>query len=210
MGIDVSENRGHDVVCLTDQRQIVLSRRKVPTADLMAIIREVRPEVVAIDSPPQWGTSGKSRPVESQLRALGINVFSCPSDPRDRPFYRWMREGFKVFEVADLEGYERYTGGTVARKQSIEVFPHASAVTLRGSLPARDAPKREWRRKVLEAAGLESDLLTTVDQIDAALAALTGVRFLQGIFSEVGEPGQAVLVLPIQPRPVLRYRRDEH
>jgi len=181
---------------------------KADTAELSTVIRDAKPDVVAIDSPPQWGKNGKSRLIETQLRKLGINVYSCPEDPGNHPFYRWMREGFRVFEAVAAEGFSLYRGHPITGPQSIEVFPHASAVTLRGSLPVKGILKQRWRRRVLVEAGVHVEALNTVDQIDAGLAALTGTRFLEGRFSYIGEPGEAVLVLPI-PRMVSEpYRRD--
>ena len=208
MGIDVSLVRGLDVVVLAESGRISYGPLKVKTEDIPAILRDANPDVVAIDSPPQWGTNGKSRPIETQLRKLGINIYSCPENPRNRPFYAWMEEGFKVFDAALEEGFDRYRGGPIMGPHAIEVFPHAIGVSLRGSLPAKGNLKVNWRRTVLNNAGVQTDALKTVDQIDAALAALTGIRFLEGRSSYVGEPGNAVLVMPIQSMVTTRYRRD--
>jgi predicted nuclease with RNAse H fold len=208
MGIDVSLVRRLDIVVLSDIGQIEYGPVKVDTADISAVLRDAKPDVVAIDSPPKWGTNGKSRIIETQLRKLGINVYSCPQDPGNHPFYRWMREGFRVFEAVVADGFSLYRGHPITGRQSIEVFPHASAVTLRGSLPAKGILKQSWRRRVLVEAGVQVDALSTVDQIDAGLAALTGTRFLEGRFSCVGEPGESVLVLPIQRMVSVPYRRD--
>jgi len=91
-----------------------------------------------------------------------------------------MEEGFKVFDAAGAVGFGRYRGGQITGRQAIEVFPHASGVSLRGSLPAKGNLKANWRRTVLNEAGVQTVTLKTVDQIDAGLAALTGIRFLQG------------------------------
>ncbi len=208
MGIDVSLVRGLDVVVLAESGRVSYGPVKVNTADIPAVLKDANPDVVAIDSPPQWGTNGKSRLIETQLRKVGINIYSCPENPGNRRFYAWMEEGFKVFDAAFAEGFERYRGGPITGRQSIEVFPHASGVSLRGSVPAKGNLKLDWRREVLNNAGVQADGLKTVDEIDAGLAALTGVRFLQGRFSYVGEPGDAVLVLPIRPMVTVRYRRD--
>ncbi len=113
-----------------------------------------------------------------------------------------------MFDAVVAASYERYRGGPTKGHSCIEVFPHASAVVLRGSLPALGTPKNVWRRKVLEDAGVHVAMLRSVDQLDAGLAALTGMRFLHGEFSFVGEPGGAVLVLPISHLRELRYHRD--
>jgi predicted nuclease with RNAse H fold len=209
IGIDVSLVRRLDVVALADSGRIVFGPIKAAVTDIPAILREVNPDVVAIDSPPQWGTDGKSRLIEKQLRKVGINIYSCPTDPGNHPFYAWMREGFKAFDAAIGEGFGLYRGGPMKRRQSIEVFPHASAVVLRGSLAPVGVAKSVWRRAVLEAAGIDCSEMRTTDHLDAALAAFTGLKFLTGDFSVVGTPGEAVLILPIGGMPTTRYARDQ-
>jgi hypothetical protein len=65
----------------------------------------VRPDVVAIDSPPGWASGGKSRPLERELARLGISMYATPEDLGDHSFYQWMRVGFEVFAAADRCGY---------------------------------------------------------------------------------------------------------
>jgi len=119
-----------------------------------------------------------------------------------------METGFEVFKVAGDLGYPLYSGGAPFARSAIEVFPHASAVVLRGSLAPVGIAKHVWRRSVLEAAGVASSEMRTTDHLDAALAALTGLRFLTGDFSVAGTPGEAVLVLPTHMMPTTRYARD--
>jgi hypothetical protein len=120
-----------------------------------------------------------------------------------------METGFDVFKVSGDLGYPLYTGGASFGPSAIEVFPHASAVVLRGSLAPVGVAKSVWRRSVLETAGVACSDMRTTDHLDAALAALTGIRFLRGDFSVVGTPGKVVLVLPIGRMPITRYARDD-
>ncbi len=119
-----------------------------------------------------------------------------------------MRVGFEVFAVAGRCGYPLYRGDTAVQGRAVEVFPHASAVTLRGRLPGRGVPKLSWRLEALQQAGVEHDPLHTVDQLDAALAALTGIRCLQHRSCMVGVRGESVLALPVPTLPTRRYERD--
>jgi predicted nuclease with RNAse H fold len=208
LGVDVSYSRGLDVVVLDEAGELVVEPRNTSPAGLRALLEEVGPDIVAIDSPPEWAREGRSRPIERQLQALGIHIYACPTDPGDHPFYRWMRVGFEAFRAVADAGYSLYRGGPLAARQAIEVFPHATAVVLRGSLPASGVGKLEWRGRVLREAGIHTGSLRTVDQVDAALAALTGLRCLEGGFCTVGEDHEAVLVLPIPERPGQRYVRD--
>ncbi len=208
LGIDVAIARGLDIVVLDDTLRVVFGPATLRLVDLPDLIRRTEPDVIAIDSPPAWGLSGKSRPIERQLQALGINIFPTPAAEFARDLHRWMETGFDVFKVAGDLGYPLHTAGASFARCAIEVFPHASAVVLRGSLAPVGLAKYVWRRSVLETAGVACSEMRTTDHLDAALAALTGIRFLSGDFSVVGTPDEAVLVLPIGRIPVTRYARD--
>jgi len=193
MGIDVAVARGLDIVVLDDSLRVAYGPTTLHRAALADVIRRTKPDVIAIDSPPAWGLSGKSRPIERQLQARGISIFPAPAAEFARELHRWMETGFDVFKIAGDVGYPLYTGGAPSARSAIEVFPHASAVVLRGSLAPFGVAKSVWRRAVLEAAGVDCTEMRTTDHLDAALAALTGLKFLTGDCSVVGTPGEAVL-----------------
>jgi predicted nuclease with RNAse H fold len=203
--VDVSENRGLDVAILdSDRRFRSVPERRVSPDRLMTIIDSLKPdvEVVAIDSPPSIGTSGSSRECELALRRRGVNIFSTPSDAERfaRPFYNWMRFGQAAFEAAAAVGFPLYSSGQEVLGHSVEVFPHASDVFLRGKLPPRGVTgnprrKREWRIATLELAGVDSaDQLSSLDAVDAALAALTGLHGVEGTFEAIGRQPFFILV----------------
>src|SRR5262245_12223437 len=154
MGVDVSVVRGLDLVVLDGSGRLLRSRARQTLADLEAEVGEVRPDVVAIDSPPGWASAGRSRPLERELARLGIAIFATPQDPGDHPFYRWMRVGFEVFAAAGRHGYPLYRGDGPVEGRAVEVFPHASAVALRGRLPGPGASRLAWRREALRQAGV--------------------------------------------------------
>ena len=209
LGVDVGVRKGLDVVLLDEDKRIVQKARRVRVEDLEDLIRSLAPEVVAIDAPPAWGIhQGGSRHTERELRRFGIQSFGTPSDPAsaENPFYEWMLEGFKAFHAAAQSGYPRYASGAV-RGMAIEVFPHASAVVLAGCVPPPTARKRAWRADVLVAQGVQADGLRSADQVDAALAALTGLLALRGRRFAPGDPKEGVIVLPVNNLPPHPYRR---
>ncbi len=83
MGVDVSVTHGLDLVVLDESGRLVLSRARQTLPGLETALREVRPDIVAIDSPPGWTTVGRSRPLERQLARLGISMYATPQDPGD-------------------------------------------------------------------------------------------------------------------------------
>lgn len=207
LGVDVAVQRGKglDLVLLDGSRSPAEVRPRATREDLARMVERWRPAIVAVDSPPRWATSGRSRLTENELARLNIHSFRTPSAEHaaDRHF-DWMREGIAVFEILAELGYPLATGRPY-EGHAIEVFPHASATVLAGCLAPKGMRKRAWRERVLRMQGVRTDELRTMDQLDAALAALTGSLVLGGRESHLGDPGEGVIVLPVA-APAPRYR----
>jgi predicted nuclease with RNAse H fold len=208
LGIDVGVTKGLDLVLLDDTLRPVETARRVDPSDLANLIQDMEPDVVAIDSPPAWGLGKGSRRTERELRAFGIQSYGTPraGERDDHPFYAWMKVGFRAFEEAARAGFPRFGSGSV-RGKAIEVFPHASAVALSGCVPSTSVRKREFRTRVLRSQRVETDGLRSMDQVDAALAALTGLLALRGRHSALGDPREGVIVLPVSSLPAHPFRR---
>lgn len=191
VGIDVAAQRGCDVVAL-DDGLVARPLGRVSAADeLRALLTPIDPAVVAIDAPPAWARGNGTRQCERELRAVGISIFATPDAERGAAsrFYDWMRTGFEMF------------AGAVAYP-TLETFPHATAVALRGRHPdagllRRPREKRAWRTAALEAAGVDHRALHGIDEIDAALCAVTGLRWLDGATEAWGDPADGVITVPL-------------
>jgi predicted nuclease with RNAse H fold len=217
VGVDVSVKRGLDVVVLDGRRRLAEPplARQTPD-DLEALLLRLRPDAVAIDSPPAWGVRGTSRRAERELIALGLPCFRTPSDPalRTHPFYGWMFAGHAAFAAADRAGYSCFTGGREGRGRALEVFPHGAAVALAGRRPPagaapRQSGKRRWRTEVLTGAGVDVTALRTLDAVDAALAALVALIVAEGgDWFSLGEADEGCVVLPGR-HPAGPYPRSE-
>lgn len=208
LGVDVGVDKGLDLVLLDERRVPLQVRSGVRPSEVAGIIADTRPDVVAIDSPPRWAASGRSRRTERELASLNIQSFNTPSAAHGRGnrFFAWMEVGFEVFRQAEAAGYRTYGGGS-PRKTAMEVFPHATAVVLAGALAPKGVPKKAWREGVLRSQGVRVDDLTTIDRIDAALAALTGLLVLDGRRFAPGDPQEGVIVIPASSLPAHPYRR---
>lgn len=208
LGVDVGVRKGLDVVLLDDGRTVLDTHRHVPPSAIAGLVRDLGPDVVAVDAPPAWAASGRSRLTERELRWFGIQAFNTPSDARmaEHPFYEWMTVGFTVF-AAIAASFPRYRGSGSVKGTAIEVFPHASAVVLAGCLPPVGVPRHAWRREVLRSKGVEPGALRSADQVDAALAALTGLLALERRFSAPGDAKEGQIVVPAAVLPAHPYRR---
>ena len=206
LGVDVGGGRkGLDLVVMHTDRTVVLTEARADLDDVRSVLREVRPQVVAIDSPPAWNAGAKSRRTERQLAELGISTFPTPSAAGgEKPFFDWMKAGMAVFALAAELGYPLDTTGRRGRR-AIEVFPYGSAVVLSGGLKPHGMRTKDWRERILRAHGVATDALRTQDQVDAALAALTGVLVHGGHATFLGDDSEGVIVLPVS-APLTRYR----
>jgi len=215
LGVDVGgeDRKDLDVVVLDDDRQVAAVGSRVPVRRLRRMIEMYTPDVVCIDGPPGWAAPGsRSRLAERQLKLVGIQAYYTPdrATGETNPFYDWMRNALAAFRAADRAGFAVYRSGSV-EGAAVEVFPHASATVLAGCLaPARQTPsaKRAWRAAILRAQHVPTAQLATLDHVDAALCALTGLIGLElGDPFAPGAPGEGRIMLPARVVPAAGYRR---
>jgi hypothetical protein len=205
LGVDVSLGRGLDVVLLEDEMVKESWSRMGPSA-LTELLWTQRPDAVAIDAPPAVGLgllrdeaerarlpvpppTGKHlarRIAEYELSRRGIG--SHQTHYEEARLFSWMTAGFETFKAAREAGYPSYLGKGKARRTALEVFPYASYVSMAGCLSPGRRWRLAWRRAVLAEGGLTGlPEDAWIDLLDAACAAFTGERFLQGEGCFVGD-----------------------
>jgi predicted RNase H-like nuclease len=199
VGIDVGETQ-LDVIRLTDAGATadIETLRDDRFVKLEQLLGKWKPELVAIDSPPRWALAGDSRLAEHQLALFGIQSYRTPGNPdkQGNPFFAWMKAGFATYKATAAAGYPLAKLPAV-RHSSIEIFPYASAVVLKGCLKPSTEHKKPWRMEILAAAGVVTNRLSNQHRVDAALAALTALRAAQETFVAVGDPAEGHIVLPV-------------
>jgi predicted nuclease with RNAse H fold len=197
LGIDVGVGKGLDLVALDEQRLPVHDvLPKIGLEQVGDSIRELDPDVIAIDAPPAWAREGRSRLTERILVERNIRTFATPTRARGKgnPFYDWMEIGFRAFRTA-ARRLLSLCGGRSTRDGD-GGLPHASATVLRGCLRPEGIGKKAWREGTLIAQGVRTDRLTSMDLVDAGLCALSGLLALQGTRFAPGDPKEGVIVLP--------------
>ena len=164
--------------------------------------RALKASVIGIDAPCKWSLTGRARPCERELSGSGLSSFSTPSMAigHVHPFYGWMVNGAELFRLLGPH-YRLFDGrSTALSPMCFETFPHAVACVLAGrTLSAKQ--KRFDRRRLLGRAGIVTDSLANIDEVDAALCALTAQHFLAGTFKAYGDDAEGYIVVPS----VLRY-----
>jgi predicted nuclease with RNAse H fold len=197
VGVDVGGlKKGFHAVAIRDQKLFDKLTTHHPAA-IVEWCRTLNVSVVGIDAPCNWSLTGRSRCCEQQLARAGINAFATPSQAigEVHAFYGWMLNGAKLFRLLS-PNYQLFDGrqsalGTLC----FETFPHAVACALAGrTLSAKQ--KRSDRRRLLSDAGLAIDFLKNIDEIDAALCALTAHHLSVGTFRTYGDNVEGFIVVP--------------
>lgn len=183
--------RGNEILCNINSRSPEGLALKCIEFDALA---------VGIDSPCRWGVPGLGRSAEKELAKARIFSFATPTRERAQAntsgFYGWMFNGEQVYQALaathPLLTDRCYSSGKV----SFETFPHAVTCAMIGTEIASAKRKRQQRRQLLEAAGIDTHCLNSIDALDAALCALTAQFLLDGKTDVYGNADSGYIVVP--------------
>jgi predicted nuclease with RNAse H fold len=160
--------------------------------------RSMDASVVAVDAPCAWSLTGRRRSCERELAGIDIQAFATPSVAigQRHPFYGWMLNGAKLFRLLG-QRYQMYSGqhSLLQRPLCFETFPHAIACALAGRILSAKS-KRVDRRRLLNQAGIATDVLRNMDELDAALCASAAHHFLSGTFKHYGDEDEGYIIVP--------------
>jgi predicted RNase H-like nuclease len=158
--------------------------------------RDTHADIVAVDAPCRWSTTGRARPAERALAAARIFAYATPTFEvaEAKAFYRWMLNGAALYRLLEHE-YTLWDGRAPNGRTCLETFPHAAACALAGRiLPARQ--KCTNRREVLRRAGIDTAMLTNIDYVDAALCAVVAESVRKDEFTKYGDANSGFIFVP--------------
>lgn len=168
------------------------------------------------------GRYERSRVCDALLIRRGLPLYPVPPAGRPlAPWEAWMGVGFELFgALAELGRLHPDANGAVeaplrpgaSRGRLCETYPDAVFCALLGHRPApkRTPEGRRTRVRALRQAGVEDAGgglgHRTLDELDAAAAALAACALAEGTGCWVGDPAEGVIVLPV-PALAARYAR---
>lgn len=199
-GIDIGGSRKGCHLVILSGRTIVCNVNSRKASDLAKLCNEHQALVVGIDAPCQWAKLGTGRPAEKAMSRERIFCFSTPTRERaaSSSFYGWMFNGEAVYQalaethpVLDTARYFPESGHVC-----VETFPHAVTCALLGMDIASAKKKRTQRRQILEDFGIDTQSLTSIDAVDAALCAFTAHCVVSGRTKAYGDAEGGYIVVP--------------
>lgn len=202
-GVDVGgERKGFHAVCLSGRELHVAKFQEA--AAVVEWCQALKVDTLGVDAPCAWSRSGGSRLAERTLRVGGerLQCFKTPTRERAEKsrFYDWVFRGEALYQALQPR-FKLYTTevGTRANQGSagvmFETFPQAVACALSGRvLQAKN--KGADRRQLLQSLGISLVCLTSQDEVDAALCAVTARLHQLSLTSAQGDDEEGWMVLP--------------
>ena len=157
-------------------------------SEILNIVKDNRPDVVAIDAPLSLPRGRRSleersnihfRECDLELRRRGIKFFPITLGPMRMLTERGIGLRKRIWEM---------------RVEVIEVFPGATQDILGLPRKHHDLPGLINGLRRLGINGLRDDL--TGDEADAVTCALTGLFYILGEYEALGNPDEGVIIVP--------------
>jgi predicted nuclease with RNAse H fold len=198
-GIDIDGERKGNHLVIMRGTQIVWNNPLRETAQqMLEKCIEFEVAAVGIDGPCQWRPRAVGRHAERLLAKQRIFSFATPTRERasESKFYDWMFNGERVYN-GFVESFPLFKNAEeLGDRVCFETFPHAITCAFFGREVASAKQKRTQRRRILEEAGIDTASLRSIDEVDAALCALTANFLLEGRFVAYGDELGGFIVVP--------------
>jgi len=179
---------------------------------LFAWLEELGAVAVGVDAPqrprrPRGAAASRPRACDAELAHRRISIYQVPTRAlaeQANGQYTWMEAGWEYFRELGRRGYEppapaSFAGVLGQAPAALEVYPHATFVTLLGGTPPPKSSRAGLRVRVaaLRAAGVVWDEYYDHDSLDALAAALTAWRFAQGQATPLGDERDGFIWVPV-------------
>jgi predicted nuclease with RNAse H fold len=178
LGVDVGGKRKGFDIALVDERRLIRLLDGLSREEVIAVVAQDRPDVIAIDSPRSCAPPGQTSREGERLVAKAICGIRWTPDihtVKANRYYGWILEGLALYQA--LENDEA---------KVIEVFPTASWTRWYGARSRRR--RAAWTREALTALGIaDVPQRTNQDQRDAIAAAVTARQFADGATEHLGD-----------------------
>lgn len=204
-GIDIGgERKGNHLVILRGT-EIVCKVRSAAPQPMLDKCLEMGVTAVGIDAPCLWRAGDPGRQAERELARRRIFSFATPTRElalaSKSGFYGWMFNGERVYEAFAPHFPLFKAGRDLGARVCFETFPHAITSVFLGPAVASAKRKRTQRRQILQDAGIDAASLKSIDEVDAALCALSANYLLAGQAAAYGDEAGGFIVVPVAPRP---------
>ena len=186
VGIDVGgQKKGFHAVCLLDNLIISKIHHQSPLK-ILHWIESINPNVIAIDSPCGWSSSGNSRQSERELSINGKNI-SCFSTPTKKKalkssFYKWVLNGERLYLKLINNKYK-----------VIETYPYGVSKCF---ISNSNKNKINIRKQVLCMNKINFSLLKNIDEIDAGVCSITAQYYYENKIIRFGNKIEGYIYLP--------------
>jgi predicted nuclease with RNAse H fold len=165
--------------------------------ELVEWILNQDPTVVAIDAPSMFSFDARSRDSERALNKLGVKCFYTPTRElaKKSHFYDWVFNGERLFQRLNLP---IYSGDKQPLPCAIETFPHGVHLHFWKNHPANFDQSKVLARKttLTQKLNYNTQELSNIDYIDAALCAVCADYFTNNQFIAYGNKQDGFIVLP--------------
>ncbi|MFL9914781.1 DUF429 domain-containing protein [Paraburkholderia fungorum] len=199
-GIDIGGDRKGNHLVILRGCEIVCNLRKEAPEHMLEKCLQFEVAAVSIDAPCLWRVGEAGRQAEKELARRRIFSFATLTRgltmASKSGFYGWMFSGERVYQAFAPHFPLFNNGGEIDDRVCFETFPHAITSALLRTEVASAKRKRAQRREILEDAGIDATSLRSIDEVDAALCALTANFLLEGSIVASGDEFGGFIVVP--------------
>lgn len=206
-GIDIGGTKKGFHLVILDGTQLVLATHAQEPEVLLAHCLAHHVHCIAVDAPCRWRLSPHTpRLAELEMARAHISCFSTPMREKviGHAFYGWMFNGERMYQTlsAHYPILEQLPVDSAVTSCSVETFPHAMTCAYLGVDHASAKAKRTQRRALLEALGVDTKGLRSIDFLDAALCAISAQALCKGNYQAWGDKESGYIIVPKPERPI--------